>query len=204
MKSILLSPLLIGSLLSMTQHQTNQNSIQPTQPVANTKTADNGLIQSGQVKVDQAIPMAKAGLQAGSSKTIVRSFLEEVRSGKDPDKASLYMAETVFAHQMNAEKETLVKRSPQEYASHVREFLALYGNYTFQITELIAEGDKVYARWKQTGTHLTTINGYAASNQSLVEIASAVYRVENGKIAEYWIQIDRLGLNNQLKQHASK
>jgi predicted ester cyclase len=90
------------------------------------------------------------------------------------------------------------------YANHIREFLTLYGNYTFEITELLAEGNKVYARWKQTGTHLTTIDGYTATGQPLVEIASAVYRVENGKIAEYWIQIDRFGLEEQLKQYASK
>ncbi|MEH7896159.1 ester cyclase, partial [Bacillus thuringiensis] len=28
---------------------------------------------------------------------------------------------------------------------------------------------------------------------------SAVYRIENGKISEYWIQIDRSGIQNQLE-----
>ncbi|HEX8531249.1 MAG TPA: ester cyclase, partial [Cytophagales bacterium] len=89
-----------------------------------------------------------------SAKAVVKAFLEEVRSGRAPEKASLYMAPTVLAHQVNAENETTVRRSPGQYADHVREFLALYGNYAFEVTELIAEGDKVYARWKQTGKHL--------------------------------------------------
>ncbi len=147
-------------------------------------------------------PVPNASPQAVSGKTVVKAFLEEVRSGKAPEKAPLYMAPTVLAHQMNAENETTVRRSPGQYADHVREFLALYGNYAFEVTELIAEGDKVYARWKQTGKHLTTMDGYAPTGKPLVEIASAVYHLENGKIAEYWIQIDRLGLEEQLKQQA--
>jgi predicted ester cyclase len=147
-------------------------------------------------------PAPKASPPAVSGKAVVQAFLEEVRSGKAPEKAPLYMAETVLAHQMNAENETTVRRSPGQYADHVREFLALYGNFAFEVTELIAEGDKVYARWKQTGKHLAVMDGYAPTGKPLVEIASAVYRLENGRIAEYWIQIDRLGLEAQLKQPA--
>jgi len=58
-------------------------------------------------------------------------------------------------------KQTTVKRTPQNYADHIREFLKMYGNFSFEITELIADSDKVYARWKQTGKHLTEIDGYA-------------------------------------------
>ncbi|MGY0036571.1 Rid family hydrolase [Pedobacter sp. NJ-S-72] len=133
------------------------------------------------------------------NKQVVRRFLEDVRSGKHPDHAELYMADTLLAHQMNAEEETTVKRTPQNYAEHVKEFLSLYGNFKFEITEMIAEDDKVYVRWKQTGKHLGTIDSHPATGKQLVEIASSVYRIEKGKIAEYWIQIDRLGLEKQLK-----
>jgi predicted ester cyclase len=78
----------------------------------------------------------------------------------------------------------------------------MYGPFGFEITELIAQGDKVYARWKQTGKHLAEIDGHAATGRPLIELASAVYRVENGRIAEYWIQIDRLGFEKQLQSHA--
>lgn len=134
------------------------------------------------------------------NKQLVKRFLEDVRSGKNPDHAVLYMADTLLAHQMNAEEETTVKRTPQNYAEHVKEFLTLYGNFKFELTELIAEDDKVYVRWKQTGKHLGTIDGYPATGKQLIEIASSVYRIEKGKIAEYWIQIDRSGLEKQLNR----
>jgi predicted ester cyclase len=135
------------------------------------------------------------------NKSIIRLFLEQVRSGKQPDNAILFMADSILAHQMNAEEQTTVKRTPKNYADHVREFLKMYGNFTFEITELIADGDKVYARWRQTGKHLTEIDGYAPTGKPITEIASCVYRLENGKIIEYWIQIDRLGFDKQFQQN---
>jgi len=145
-----------------------------------------------------AIALKKQDLTL-ENKEMVRQFLEVVRSGKHPDQAVKFMTDTLLAHQMNAEEETAVKRTPQNYADHVREFLALYGDFSFEITELIASGDKVYARWKQTGKHLGTIDGHAAKGKTLVEITSAVYRLEHGKIVEYWIQTDREGLTRQLE-----
>ena len=145
---------------------------------------------------------AKAPLNNSiSNKEVMRQFLKEVRSGRDPDKASLYMSDTILAHQVNAEDETTVKRTPENYAAHVKEFLKMYGNFSFEVTELITENDKVYVRWKQTGKHLTEIDGHAATGKPLTEIASAVYRLENGKIVEYWIQIDRLGFEKQLQSN---
>jgi predicted ester cyclase len=135
------------------------------------------------------------------SEKIVRSFLQIVRSGKVPERAAGFMADTVIAHQMNSEKPGIIKRTPQNYTDHVKEFLALYGPYTFEITELIANNDKVYARWKQTGKHLADIGQYKATRLPLIEIGSAVYRINNGKIVEYWVQIDREGFDLQLQQN---
>lgn len=140
-----------------------------------------------------------AQVATSGNKEIVKQFLEIVRAGKDPDKASHFMADTMLAHQMNVENLTTVKRTPQNYSDHVKEFIAMYGNFSFEITELIAEGDKVYARWLQKGKHLAEIDGYAPTGKPLNEIASAVYRLEKNKIVEYWIQIDRLGFEKQLQ-----
>jgi predicted ester cyclase len=138
------------------------------------------------------------------SVAIVQDFLLVVRSGKDPDRATEYLAPQVRAHQVNAENPVTVTRTPQNYADHVRAFLKLYGPFDFQITELIGQEDKVYARWKQTGRHLAALDGYPPTGLPLVEVASAVYRLENGKIAEYWIQIDRLGFERQLQHNAKQ
>src|SRR3982751_826890 len=94
------------------------------------------------------------------SEKIVREFLQVVRTGQAPERAAEFMADTVIANQMNAEKYEAIKRTPQNYTSHIKEFLSTYGAYQFEITELIANNDKVYVRWKQTGKHLTAIDDF--------------------------------------------
>lgn len=99
---------------------------------------------------------------------------------------------------------TTVKRTPGNYTSHIQDFKRLFGSYEFEITELIASNDKVYVRWKQTGKHMAEIDGFEPTQLPLVEFTSAVYRVENKKIVEYWIQMDRLGFDLQLQANKEK
>ncbi len=139
---------------------------------------------------------------SASPKDVVRYFLDEVRSGKSPERSSQYLASEVLAHQLNSENETTVSRSPEDYAAHVKDFQRIYGDYDFEVTELLADGDKVYARWKQTGCHIGRDGGAAPSGLPVIEIASAVYRVKDGKMVEYWIQIDRKGIDTQVEVNA--
>lgn len=86
-------------------------------------------------------------------KEIVQQFFNQVRSGLQPEDVHNYMAKQVLAHQMTAESETTVLRTPANYADHVREMIA-------------------------------------------------AYRIENDRIVEYWIQIDREGIRAQLQRNA--
>ncbi|MEK3923257.1 ester cyclase [Paenibacillus sp. FSL K6-2393] len=138
-----------------------------------------------------------------TAEQIVRTFFEEVRTGRNPDYASNVMAEQVLAHQVISEEEVTVTRTPSNYADHVREMIEAYGEFSLEILELLTQGDKVYVRWRQTGTHIGEVDGYSPTNLPVIEIASAVYRVENEQIAEYWIQIDRLGIEKQLERNRS-
>lgn len=131
---------------------------------------------------------------------IVMAFLKEVRSGKKPENAVKYLAANVTAHQIDSESPVAIVRTPAEYTQHIHDFLEIYGNFDFEITEFITQSNKVYARWKQTGHHLREIEGFSPTGKQLVQFASAVYRVDNGLIVEYWIQIDRLGILIQLQE----
>ncbi|MGE7689978.1 ester cyclase [Lysinibacillus sp. NPDC097214] len=134
---------------------------------------------------------------------IVKKFFEEVRSGKNPDYATELMAEQVLAHQVISEEELTVLRTPKDYADHVKEMVEVYGNFSLEIQEFMVQDNKVYVRWKQVGMHVGEVDGYQPTNLPVIEIASAVYRIENEKIAEYWIQIDRAGIENQLIRNKS-
>lgn len=133
------------------------------------------------------------------SEKTVRDFLEIVRSGKDPQRAAEFMSDSVKANQLNSEHPEVIIRTPQNYTEHVKDFLKMYGNYKFEVTELIANGDKVYARWKQTGNQLTDVDGFKATGLPITVMNHATFRISNGKICEYWITTDRKGTELQLE-----
>ncbi|MFJ8458752.1 MULTISPECIES: ester cyclase [Lysinibacillus] len=132
---------------------------------------------------------------------IVKNFFEEVRSGNNPDYATELMADQVLAHQVISEEELTVLRTPQDYADHVKEMVEAYGDFSLEIQEFMVQENKVYVRWKQVGTHVGVVDGYQPTSLPVIEIASAVYRIEDEKIAEYWIQIDRAGIEKQLNRN---
>jgi predicted ester cyclase len=143
---------------------------------------------------------APARLSAEAPERVVRQFLAEVRSGRNPDAADRYFAPVVQAHQVTSEGVATVPRSPANYAEHVRQFLTLFGKFEFEVEELIASGDRVFVRWRQEGCHCGSIAGEAPSGKPLIELSSVVYRVSGSKIVEYWIQTDRKGLEVQLQR----
>ncbi|MEU8758867.1 ester cyclase [Streptomyces sp. NPDC048659] len=137
------------------------------------------------------------------AKEIVRQFLLQVRSGLHPDHADRFMAGRVRAHQVVSEAPEVVERTPAQYTEHVQEMLDAYGAFALTVDELIAEGDRVYARWTQTGRHLGPVDGHEPTGVPVTATTSAVYRVEDGLIVEYWIQIDRQGVAAQLGSPAA-
>ncbi|MFJ6013089.1 ester cyclase [Streptomyces sp. NPDC092952] len=138
-----------------------------------------------------------------NAKDTVRQFLLQVRSGLHPERAGHFMADLVRAHQVASEAPEVVERTPRQYTEHVQEMLDAYGPFTLTVDELIAEGDRVYARWTQDGRHVGPVGGHAPTGARITTMTSAVYRVEDGLIVEYWIQIDRQGTAAQLRRAAT-
>ena len=66
------------------------------------------------------------------------------------------------------------------------------------IEDLIAEGDKVAARWRARATHHGEYAGEPPSGRGVEFTGISVYRIEGGKIAESWTVEDDLGLMRQI------
>jgi predicted ester cyclase len=67
-----------------------------------------------------------------------------------------------------------------------------------QIQDLIAEGDRVVARWTDGGTQRGEWMGIAPTGKRVTITGIDIYRIEQGRIAEYWCNEDELGLLRQL------
>lgn len=129
---------------------------------------------------------------------VVKSFLEEVRSGRSPERAGEYMAPRVLAHQVQSEDPRTVERSPEDYAEHVREMTESWGGFTLEVEEFMVEGKRAHVRFSQIGHHVGTVDGYAPTGNQVRQINSVVYEVEGGFITQYWMHIDRAGVAAQL------
>lgn len=66
-----------------------------------------------------------------------------------------------------------------------------YGKSKLSIETILSENNKVYVRWRQIGM---------VNNIPITEISRAVYLIKDTKISEYWIQIDRKGIEEQLNK----
>lgn len=140
---------------------------------------------------------------SASTRSVVQAFIQQVRSGRDLQQVHATMAERVLAHQIVSEAPATLHRSPANYRLHIEDFQRLWGAFELSVDEFIVEGDRAYVRWTQTGQHRASFDGEAPSGKPLREMASAVYRVQGGRIVEYWIQTDRHGLAQQLQAIAA-
>lgn len=67
-----------------------------------------------------------------------------------------------------------------------------------RLEDLVAEGDKVVARWTARGTHLGDFNGIPPSGKVATSSGITIFRITNGKIVEEWAESDMLGLLTQV------
>lgn len=88
--------------------------------------------------------------------------------------------------------------SREEFLQHVGYYAAAFSDTTFEIKELIAEGDKVVTRAIYRGTHTGELRGLAPTGKSFAIDAVLIDRLEGGKVVEHRSLFDMLGLMQQL------
>jgi predicted ester cyclase len=132
------------------------------------------------VLVGSTATMAQSSSQAEENKAFIREYAEAL-SGNEKTEAMLdrYI-------------------SDEALKQHIREFEAAFPRYEFIAEDMIAEGDKVAVHFTARGTHEGQLYDLEATGRSFEIPGLIIYRIENGKIAEFWLQADVMGLMQQL------
>jgi predicted ester cyclase len=73
-----------------------------------------------------------------------------------------------------------------------------FPDYHYTIEELIAEGDKIVARWTFSGTQKGEYMGIAAIGKHASGTGTSTFRIFGGKIVEELVDYDALGIWQQL------
>ena len=76
--------------------------------------------------------------------------------------------------------------------------LKAYPDWHETIEDIIAEGDKVWVRLAYTGTHTGEFFGLAPTGKKITSKAVDIYRIVNGKLAEYWNVTDNVNILKQI------
>ncbi len=117
-----------------------------------------------------------------ANKAFIRRYLDAI-SGKDKTPAL---------------QDTYIADSDQELKDHIVFFETSFPRYALPIDNLIAEGDKVVAHLRFTGTHKGDLLGIAPTGKEVDVPFIITYRLAGGKIAEHWMSFDRMALMEQI------
>ena len=66
------------------------------------------------------------------------------------------------------------------------------------VEDVIAEGSKIVWRWTWRGTHAGVFRGVEPSGKQITWTGVIIWRIENGRIVEWWAENDGLGFMRQL------
>ena len=99
---------------------------------------------------------------------------------------------------LDAAQELFVADRVEVARQEAADFREGFPDVVSTIEDLIAEGDKVMARWRARATHQGEYMGIPPSGKEVEFTGISVYRIEAGKIAESWNVEDELGLMRQI------
>jgi predicted ester cyclase len=87
---------------------------------------------------------------------------------------------------------------PAGFKQVMQMFLTAFPDMHITIEDEFGEGDKVGTRGYFTGTHQGEFMGIPATNKPVKVAYIDLWRMENGLCVENWVQMDMLGLMQQL------
>lgn len=89
--------------------------------------------------------------------------------------------------------------TPDYPSTHrVDEMRAGFPDIQLTIDDQIAEGDQVVTRATATGTHKGEFMGKSPTDRSITLPIIFIHRLEGGRVAERWNQMDQVGLYEQI------
>ncbi|MBC8427815.1 alpha/beta fold hydrolase, partial [bacterium] len=86
----------------------------------------------------------------------------------------------------------------ESYKGWVMSNLTGFPDFHLEIHDMVAEGDKVAARWTFTGTHQGEVAGIPPTGKSVSATGMNIHRFADGKIVEGWWNHDTMALLQQL------
>jgi steroid delta-isomerase-like uncharacterized protein len=127
------------------------------------------------------------------NKTLARRWFEDLFNRGDLDAAQEILSAEFVDHLPREEE-----RGLEELKQYIMKYRAAFPDIRDTIDELVAEGEKVVVRWTSRGSHQGEFMGVAPTGRLVTFGGMRLFRIAENKIAESWVNIDQLGLLEQL------
>jgi steroid delta-isomerase-like uncharacterized protein len=127
------------------------------------------------------------------NKTLARRWFEDLFSRGNLDAAKEIISADFVDHLPREEE-----RSLEELKQYILMYRAAFPDIRDTVEELVAEGDKVVVRWTSRGVHQGEFMGVAPTGRHVTFTGMRLFRIAENKIAESWVNLDQLGLLEQL------
>jgi steroid delta-isomerase-like uncharacterized protein len=128
------------------------------------------------------------------NKTLVARFLDEVYNKGNYDFADVAVAADYVSHN-ELSIEVLGPEGIKKAAATQR---TAFPDLVTSIDDLIAEGDRVVVRGHDTGTHQGLFMGIPPSGNRFTITWIDIFRIEDGKLAEAWLETNVESFKKQL------
>jgi len=132
-------------------------------------------------------------MAAEENKTLVRRLIEEAWN-----KGNLAVIDELLSPDYVLHIDAPGAPGREGYKQAVAMHRAAWSNLRLTIEDMIAEGDKVAMRGTLRGVHEGEYMGIPPTGKQATWGAISIRRIEGGQIAEEWVEVDMLGLLQQL------
>jgi steroid delta-isomerase-like uncharacterized protein len=133
-------------------------------------------------------------MSAEQNKSIVRRWVEEGWNKGDMSVVDQVYAPGYVQHEPAPETVT----SSEALKQYMGAYLTAFPDLQLSVDDLVAEGDKVVWRFTSKGTQTGPFMGMPATGRTGSITGLVMFRLENSRIVEGWVNIDALGLLEQV------
>ena len=126
-------------------------------------------------------------------KDVVRRYLDAFND-RNRDTLRELLSEDVVEHGIDEKL-----HGPEEVIDFLDAHFEIFPDYSGSAEAIVAEGDTVAVQYTVEGTHTGEYQDVEPTGHTVEWTGMAMYRIEDGRIAEIWIEEDRLGLLQQLE-----
>jgi steroid delta-isomerase-like uncharacterized protein len=126
---------------------------------------------------------------------IARRWHEDVINDRTPAALQEILGTSITHHAAGGYPDTM---DPAEVGKMMDDFLTSFPDLEYTIDDLIVENDKVVERYTASGTQTGPLGDLPASGRSATWTGINIFRIECGRIAEVWSEVDALARNRQL------